>query len=130
MSDLSFLTGVSSLLTVEQCPPLLCSGRRKSQFHLQFPFQLFLCFTLVQIFSSVVQSCLTLCNPMNQVCQASLSITNSWSPPKPMSIESVMPSNNLILCCPLLLPSIFPSISSWHEVAKVSEFQLQHQSFQ
>ena len=43
--------------------------------------------------------------------QASLSITNSWSPPKPMSIVSVMPSNHLILCCPLLLlPSIFPSI--------------------
>ena len=43
--------------------------------------------------------------------QASLSITNSWSPPKPMSIESVMPSNHLILCRPLLLlPSIFPSI--------------------
>ena len=42
--------------------------------------------------------------------QASLSITNSWSPSKPMSIESVMPSNHLILCCPLLLPSIFPSI--------------------
>ena len=44
-------------------------------------------------------------------CQASLSITNSWSSPKLMSIESVMPSNHLILCCPLfLLPSIFPSI--------------------
>ena len=43
--------------------------------------------------------------------QASLSITNSWSPPKPMSIESMMPSNHLILCHPLLfLPSIFPSI--------------------
>ena len=43
--------------------------------------------------------------------QASLSITNSWSPPKPMSIESVMPSNHLILCHPLpLVPSIFPSI--------------------
>ena len=43
--------------------------------------------------------------------QASLSITNSRSPPKPMSIESVIPSNHLILCCPLLLlPSIFPSI--------------------
>ena len=43
--------------------------------------------------------------------QASLSITNCRSPPKPMSIESVMPSNHLILCCPLLLlPSIFPSI--------------------
>ena len=43
--------------------------------------------------------------------QASLSITNSWSPPKPMSIELVMPSNHLILSYPLLLlPSIFPSI--------------------
>ena len=43
--------------------------------------------------------------------QASLSITNSRSPPKPMSIESMMPSNHLIFCHPLLLlPSIFPSI--------------------
>ena len=43
--------------------------------------------------------------------QASLSITNSWSPPRPMSTESVMPSNYLILCHSLLLlPSIFPSI--------------------
>ena len=43
--------------------------------------------------------------------QASLSITNCRSPPKPMSIESMMPSNRLILCRPLLfLPSIFPSI--------------------
>ena len=44
-------------------------------------------------------------------CQAPLSITNSQSPPKPMSIESVMPSKHLILCRPVfLLPSIFPSI--------------------
>ena len=43
--------------------------------------------------------------------QASLSITNSWSPPKPISIESVMPSSHLILCHPLLLlPPILPSI--------------------
>ena len=43
--------------------------------------------------------------------RASLSTTSSWSLPKFMSIESVMPSNHLILCCPLLLlPSIFPSI--------------------
>ena len=43
--------------------------------------------------------------------QASLSFTNSQSLLRPMSIESVMPSNHLILCCPLLLlPSIFPSI--------------------
>ena len=49
--------------------------------------------------------------PWTAARQASLSITNSRSPPKPMSIESVIPSNHLILCCPLLLlPSIFPSI--------------------
>ena len=48
--------------------------------------------------------------PWTAACQASLSITNSWSPPKPMSIESVMPSNHLILYCPLLLPSIFLNI--------------------
>ena len=48
--------------------------------------------------------------PWTATCQASLSITNTQSPPKPMSIVSVMPSNHLILCCPLLLlPSIFPS---------------------
>ena len=50
--------------------------------------------------------------PWTAACQASLSITNSRSYPKPMFTESVMPSNHLILCCPLLLlPSIFPSIS-------------------
>ena len=49
--------------------------------------------------------------PWTAARQASLSITNSQSPPKPISIESVTPSNNLILCRPLLLlPSIFPSV--------------------
>ena len=49
--------------------------------------------------------------PWTAACQASLSITNSQSLLKLMSIESVMRSNHLILCCPLLLlPSIFPSI--------------------
>ena len=61
-------------------------------------------------FSSVSQSCLTLCDP-HRLQHASLSITNSRSLPKLMSIESVTPSNRLILCHPLLpLPSIFPSI--------------------
>ena len=88
-------------------------------------------------FSSVAQSCPTLCNPMTAAHQASLSITNSQSLFTLMSIESVIPSNHLILCCPLLFPpSIFPSISlfqwvsSSHQVIKVLEFQLQHQSFQ
>ena len=49
--------------------------------------------------------------PWIAACQASLSITNSWSLLKLMSIKSVMPSNHLIFCCPLLLlPSIFRSI--------------------
>ena len=49
--------------------------------------------------------------PWTAAHQVSLSITNSQSPPKPMSIEFMMPSNHLILCRPLLLlPSIFPSI--------------------
>ena len=52
--------------------------------------------------------------PRTEASQASLSITNSWSLPKLMSIESVMPSNHLILCCLLLLPpSIFPSIRAF-----------------
>ena len=61
-------------------------------------------------FSSVAQSCLTLCDPMDCSTQASLSFTNPQSLVKLMSIKSVMPSNHLILCHSLLLlPSIFPS---------------------
>ena len=61
--------------------------------------------------SSVTQLCPTLCDPMNCTTPACLSITNSWSAPKPMYTESVMPCNRLILCRPLLLlPSILPSI--------------------
>ena len=66
--------------------------------------------SLVQ-FSSVTQSCPTLCNPWTAARQASPSITNSRSSLKLMSIESVMPSSHLILCWPLLLlPPIPPSI--------------------
>ena len=61
-------------------------------------------------FSSVIQSYLTLCYPWAAALQASLSITNSQGLLKLMSIESVMPSNHLILCRFLLLPSILPSI--------------------
>ena len=62
-------------------------------------------------FSSITQLYRTLVTPWTAVCQASLSITNSQSLLKLMSIKSVMPSNHLILCCPLpLLPSFFPSI--------------------
>ena len=61
-------------------------------------------------FSSVAQLCRLFATPWTIACQAFLSITNSQSLLKLMSIESVMPSNHLILCCPLLPPSIFPSI--------------------
>ena len=57
------------------------------------------------------QSCLSLCDPIDCSIPGSLSFTLSWSLLKLMSIELVIPSNNLILCHPLLLlPSIFPSI--------------------
>ena len=62
-------------------------------------------------FNSGAKSCPTLCDPMNLSTQASLSITNSLSSLKHMSIEAVMPSSHLIFCHPLLLlPSIPPSI--------------------
>ena len=64
-------------------------------------------FSSVQLFSHVR----LFATPWTAVCQASLSITNLWSSPKPMSIVLVMPSNHLILCRPLLLlPAIFPSL--------------------
>ena len=94
---------------------------------------------LFPIFNSVQFSRVRLfVTPWTVARQVSLSITNSQSPPKPMSIESVMPSSHLTPCRPLLLlPSIFPSIRvflKWvsfpHQVAKVLEFQLEHQSFQ
>jgi len=66
----------------------------------------------VRISSVQSLSCVQLfVTPWTTAHQASLSITNSWSLLRLMSIESVMPSNHLVLCCPLLLlPSVFPSI--------------------
>jgi len=66
---------------------------------------------MIALNSSVAQLCLTLWDPIDSAHQASLSITNSGNLLKLMSIAMVMPSDHLILCCPLLLPpSIFPSI--------------------
>ena len=67
---------------------------------------------LIYLFNSVqsLSHVWLFATPRTAACQASLSITNSQSSPKPKSIESVMPSNHFIPCCPLLLlPSIFPS---------------------
>ena len=70
-------------------------------------FLLFYQFSSVQLLSRVW----LFVTPWTAACQASLSITNTWSLFKLMSIELVMPSNHLILCHPLLLlPSIFPSL--------------------
>ena len=64
-------------------------------------------FSSVQLLSHVQHYA----TPWTTARQASLFFTNSWSSPKLISIESIIPSNHLILCCPLLLlPSIFPSI--------------------
>ena len=78
-----------------------------------------------------------LATPWTTAHQASLSITNSWSLLKLMSINLVILSNSLILCYPLLLPSIFPSIRVFSNESalrirwpKYWKFQLQHQSFQ
>ena len=75
----------------------------------------FIFWRILIICCSVTQSCPALCDPSSlraAAHQASLSFTSSWSLLKLMSIESVMPSNHLILCRPLLLlPSVFPSVS-------------------
>ena len=74
--------------------------------------------------------------PWTAECQASLSFSISWSLLKFMSVESLMPSNYLIFCRSLFLPSVFPSsrvfsrVGSSRWVATVLELQLQHQSFQ
>ena len=63
------------------------------------------------MFSSVAQSCPTLCNPMDCSIPGLPVHPNSWSLPRLMSIELVMASSHLILCCPLLfLPSISPNL--------------------
>ena len=88
-------------------------------------------------FSSVAQLYPTLCDPMNRSTPGPLSITNSWSSLKLMCIRLVMPSSHLILWCPLSPAlnlsqhqGLFQWVSYSHQVAKVLELQLQHQSFQ
>ena len=73
---------------------------------------MFFCLFVSVQFNSVqsLSRVLLFVTPWTAALQASLSITNCRSLPKPTSIELVMPSNHLILCRPLLLPSIFPSI--------------------
>ena len=84
---------------------LSCLGYWEARYKRQLAH--YWCISSVQLLSHVR----FFATPWTAACQASLSITNSRSAPKPMSIKSVMPFNHLILCHPLLLlPSIFPSI--------------------
>ena len=127
----------SSILFIVLC--LSTVGTRGKPYALNFSFsysqQLPLNFILLLFSPSVVSDSLWPHGLQNARLPLPFTISQSFL--KLMSIESVMPSNHLILCCPfLLLLSIFPSISlfqwvgSSHQVAKVLELQLQHQSFQ
>ena len=98
-------TGVSCYFLLQEIFPtqglnLGLTQCRQMLYRLRHKFSSVQSLSLVRLFAT----------PWAAAHQASLSITNSQNPPKPMSIESVMPSNHLILCHPLLLPSIFPSI--------------------
>ena len=104
----------------------------------EVPFHSFLQRNMISLrsrsvqFSSVAQSCLILCDPMDCSMPGFPVPHQIMELAQTISIESVIPSNHLILCSPLLLlPSIFPSIKvfshedrSSHQVAKVLEFQL------
>ena len=123
---------VVGMLHFLQSGPSRCSG--KTPVNLRSREAAFSCWMRTGAACSVAQLCLT---SLTVALQASLSITNSWSSFKLMSIESVMPSNHLILCHPLssCLQSFpasgsFPRVGSLHQVAKVLELQLQHQSSQ
>ena len=90
------------------------------------------------LFCSVAKLYELYVTPWAEAQQTSLSSTLSQSLLKFMSIKLVMPSNHLILCCPLIPPALnlsqhqglFQCVGSSHQVAKVLELQLQHQSFQ
>ena len=111
--------------------PMLSSWTRQEMCCLPAEFLLF---TLVLgrfVFQSLSRVWLFV-TPWTVACQASLSFI-SRSSLKLMSIELVMPSNHLILCCPLLLLSQHEGLVQWvsssHQVARVLELLLQHQSF-
>ena len=147
MQDLydSFLY-VSENSPMESSGPEIFLDERKLKFDYKFnifklqecieAFYFFLCSVSSVQFSSVTQSCPTLCDPMNHSMPGLPVHNHSQSLLKLMPIESMMPSSHVILCHPLLLPPIPPSIrvfsneSALHQVAKVLEFQLHHQSFQ
>ena len=132
LSHLYMTTGKTIALTIQTCEMKISPAKPiNKECHSHQWFLASKCES-VQFSRSVVSDSWT------AACPASLSITNCRSLPKPMSIESVMPSNHLILCHPLvLLPSIFPSIRVFSNESalhirwpKYWSFKLQHQSFQ
>ena len=98
--------GVDSLTVSLLSSPLVGLQLLQVICKMHVPSAVTLLFFVVQSLSHIHYSV----TPQNAAHQASLSFTISWSLLKFMSIESVMPSDHLILCHPLLLPSIFPSI--------------------
>ena len=80
----------------------------KDSLELENTLVILFCFIILSV--QFIQSCPTLCDPMDCSTPDFLSITSSQSLLKLMSIKSVMPSSHLILCRPILLPSIFPSL--------------------
>ena len=84
---------------------------------------------MTNLYCSVSQLCPIFATPWPVARQASLSITNSRSSLKLMSIKSVMPSNHLILCHPLLLPSIFPTIRVFSKESVLHIRWLKYRSF-
>ena len=104
-SFLVFFFDLLNLLLYQLLYSFLVATLEKSNFRVYS--NLYFAFSSVQLLSRVQ----LFATPWTGACQASLSITNSWILLKLMSVESVMPSNHLILCRPLLLlPSIFPHI--------------------
>ena len=112
-------------------PSLALSSLRRS--HLHWLLALSFCFySRINLFVQLLRHVQFFATPWTAARQASLSFTISWSLHRLVSIESLMLSNHLIYCCPFLLlhQGLFRWFSSLHQVAKVLELQLQHQSFQ
>ena len=123
MLSFSYVAGLCLLLL---CRIFLYSGRSKF-----YHPKMYLSGMRIQFNSVQSISCVRLfVTPWAAACQASLSNTNSQNLPKLMSIEWVMPSNHLTLCCPLLLlPSIFPSIRVFSNESVLHNRWLKYWSF-
>ena len=135
LQSFNFFLSFSLYLNTQSCIKLILNGLGH-----QFLKLLIAIFNISISFSSDQFSSLShvplFATPRTAAHHTSLSIANSWSLLKLMSIKLLMPFNHLSLCLPLLLlPSIFHSIRSFPmiqfftSVAKALEFQLQHQSF-